>query len=264
MKISQGPGEKKILVKGLEINYRIQGEGRPLLILHGWGSSSNSWIKIQKILAGQGFKVIVPDFPGFGKSGTPRIPWNIDDYIEWLKNFIGETKIKTPLFLLGHSFGGRIAIKFTVKYPQKIKYQILLASAGIKSVPTVKQKIFFRLAQFGNHLFSKKPLRRFKSSTQQIFYQIIRQMDYLKVNQVMRETIKKVLIEDLLDFLPKIKRKTLIVWGKQDKVIPIKYAHTMKEKIPDSQLIVLPDSGHSLQLDNPEKLVKVITRFLRS
>jgi len=269
MPINREFEEKKFLIKGLEANYKIRGAGRPILILHGWGGSSDSWISVQKFLAEQRFKVIVPDFPGFGKSKTPKKPWKVDDYVEWLKNFIIEIKkynggFAEPFFLFGHSFGGRIAIKFAVKYPEKIKSLILCASAGIKPEQTLKQKIFFILGRLGDYLFSQKPLIRFKDGARNIFYQIIRQRDYLKANGTMKETIKKILEEDLLDFLPKIKTKTLVLWGKLDKMVSLKYAYIMEEKIPNSQLIILPGIGHSPQLDVPEKLAKTIVQFLRS
>lgn len=263
MKISQGQDEKKILINGLEANYKIQGDGSPLLILHGWGNSSDTWISIQKILAKKGFKVIVPDLPGFGKSKTPKKSWNVDGYVWWLQNFIEKTKTKKPLFILGHSFGGRIAIKFSVKYPEKIKSQVLLDSAGIKSNLNFKQKALLLLAKIGSYLFSKKFLIRFEDMAKNIFYKIIREKDYVKLNEVMKGTIKKILNEDLFNFLPNIKTKTLLVWGKQDKTIPIKYAYLMKKKIPNSKLIILPDSGHSPQRDNPKRLAQIIIRFLR-
>lgn len=263
MKISQDPDEKKVLIRGLEANYKIQGDGSPLLILHGWGNSSDAWIAIQKILAKREFKVIVPDLPGFGKSKTPKKSWNVDDYVWWLQSFIEKAKIRKPLFILGHSFGGRIAIKFSVKYPEKIKSQVLLGSAGIKSNLNFKQKVIFLLAKIGNYLFSKKTLVEFGNIARNIFYKIIREKDYVKLNETMKGTIKKILNEDLLGSLPNIKTKTLLVWGQQDKMIPIKHAYLMKEKIPNSKLIILPDSGHSPQRDNPKRLAQIIIRFLR-
>lgn len=264
MQANQEFYEKTVSIWGLRVNYKIQGEGNYFLILHGWRSSSDSWISIQKILSDKGFKVIIPDFPGFGNSETPRNPWSVDDYAEWLNDFIRKIKINTPFFLLGHSFGGRVAIKFSVKYPEIIKSQILLASAGIKPELNFSQKIIFRLAKIGNSIFSKKPLRGFKNQGKNIFYSVIRQTDYLKVNEKMRETMKKILAEDLSDFLIKIKQKTLLVWGKKDKMVPVRYAYIMKEKILNSKLIIFPNSGHSPQLDNTEKLAEIIIDFLRS
>jgi pimeloyl-ACP methyl ester carboxylesterase len=268
MQISQGVEEKKIVIKGLKVNYKIVGKGLPFLILHGWGGSSDSWIEVQNQISKQGFQVIVPDFPGFGKSPAPKDPWNVDSYVNWLNDFIIEinktrSELTEPIFLLGHSFGGRIAIKFAVKYPERVQNLILCSSAGIKLEVGPQQKIFYYLAKIGDYLFSQKPFRRFKNRARNVFYQIIRRKDYLKANGVMKETIKNILGEDLLDYLPKVRNRTLILWGKLDKMIPVKYAYIMKEKIPNSQLIILPKVGHSPQLDIPEKLSQTLIQFLK-
>jgi pimeloyl-ACP methyl ester carboxylesterase len=263
MQISQWLKEKRILIKGLEANYKIAGQGQPFFILHGWGGSSGSWIEIQKRLTKEGFRVIVPDFPGFGKSLAPKEAWQVDNYVQWLKNFIEEMNIKEPFFLLSHSFGGRVAIKFAAKYPQKIKALILCSSAGIKSERDFKGKIFFALSRIGEYLFSQKFLRKFKDGARNIFYQIIRQRDYLRAKGAMRETVKKVLAEDLINYLSQIKNKTLIVWGNADRMVPIKFAYIMEEKIPNSKLIILPKIGHSPHLEVPEKLVEEILKFIK-
>ena len=79
----------------------------------------------------------------------------------------------------------------------------------------------------------------------------------------MKETIKKVLDEDLLSDLSKIKTKTLIVWGSVDKMVPLKYAHIFKEKIENSRLEIMPKVGHSPHLEDPKKLSEIILKFLK-
>lgn len=255
--------EEKVLINGLEVNFKIGGEREPLLILHGWGGSSDSWIRVQEILANKGYKVICPDFPGFGKSKTPISPWNVDNYVDWLKDFINLLNLEN-FFLLAHSFGGRVAIRFATLYPEKIKSLILCASAGIKPKPRPHQKIFRVLAKIGNALFSRKPFIRFQNGARNYFYMLLRQRDYLRADGTMKKTIKKVLGEDLLSDLPKIKTKTLIIWGQDDKMVPLKYAYIFKEKIKNSELEILPKIGHSPHLEVPEKLSEIITHFLRS
>jgi pimeloyl-ACP methyl ester carboxylesterase len=254
--------EKKISINGLESNYKIAGEGPAVLILHGWGGSSDSWIKVIEILTKQGFKVICPDFPGFGKSKTPLSPWSLENYTDWINEFTKFLNLD-KFFLIAHSFGGRIAIKFTVKYPEEIKSLILCASAGIKPTPGLKTRIIFRLARVGNAVFTPKHLTRFKDGARNFFYIFLRHKDYVKANGTMKETIKKVLEEDLLSDLEKIKIKTLLIWGGNDKLVPLKYANIFKEKIENSELEILPKIGHSPHLEVPEKLSYIIINFLR-
>ena len=261
--------ERQVLVNGLKTNYKVAGQGQPVFILHGWGGSSESWIKVQEILAGQGYKVICPDFPGFGKSALPPEPWRVEQYAEWLNNFIKEIKAKEPgtgepFFLLSHSFGGRVAIKFSVQYPEKLKSLILCGSAGIKLKPSLKTKIIFYLAKIGNTIFDSKYLVKFKNRARKVLYLFLgRNKDYVRAQGVMRETIKRVLQEDLLPDLPKIKTKTLIVWGKEDKMVPLKCAYLFKEKIRNSKLEILSKTGHSPHLENPEKLSEIVLKFLQ-
>ena len=260
--------EETIFINNLKVNYKMAGVGPAILVLHGWGGSSGSWLSVQEVLAKKGYRVIVLDFPGFGKSITPPSPWGINDYVEWLKKFIEGIRktceeLVEPFFLIGHSFGGRIAIKFTTQYPEKIKSLILCDSAGIKPKPGLKTIIIFWLARIGNAIFTPKHLQRFKDSARNLFYIFLRNKDYVKANGTMKETIKKVLDEDLLEDLSKIKTKTLIVWGKADKMVPLKYAYIFKEKIANSELEILPKIGHSPHLEVPEKLAEIILKFIK-
>ena len=254
--------EEKILIDGLKINYKIAGQGPAILILHGWGGSSDSWISVQETLAKEGFKVICPDFPGFGKSETPFEPWGVKEYSKFVLNLTKILELQ-KFFLLGHSFGGRVAIKFSVLYPEKIKSLILCNSAGIKQKWGFREKFIFRLSKLGNAIFTFPPLKRFKNKFRNLFYIFLRHKDYAKVEGTMRKIFKKVLTEDLLKDLPRIKTRTLIIWGEFDKLVPVKYAHTFKEKIENSKLEILLKIGHSPHLEVPEKLAKIIIQFLR-
>lgn len=253
--------EKTILIDNLKINYKIAGQGPVILILHGWGGSSDSWIKVQEILAKEGYQVICPDLPGFGKSKTPFKPWNVVDYAKWLFAFTNFLNLER-FFVVAHSFGGRVAIKFAIIYPEKLKSLILCSSAGIKPKPGLKTRIIFRLAKIGNAIFTPKILTRFQNGTRNLFYIFLRHHDYVKANGTMKETIKKVLDEDLLNNLPQIKTKTLIIWGSADRLVPVKYAHIFQEKIENSKLEILAKIGHSPNLEAPKKLAKIILDFL--
>lgn len=257
--------EEKILINGLEVNFKVAGAGQLILILHGWGGSSDSWLQVQKLLARGGFKVVILDFPGFGRSVTPPVPWGIKDYANFVSEFIKEAHsgFAEPFFLLGHSFGGRVAVRFTIEHPEKIKSLILCDSAGIKPKPGFKTRIIFIMARIGNAIFTPKHLVRFKDSARSFLYAFLRRKDYVKAKGTMRETIIKVLEEDLLPELPMIKTKTLIIWGGADRMVPVKYAHIFKEKIMNSRLEILPKIGHSPHLEIPEKLAEIIIKFLK-
>ena len=253
--------EEKVLVKGIETNYKIGGKGENFLILHGWNGSSDSWRKIIEIL-GIKYKVVCPDVPGFGKTETPKIPWSLNDFVEWLKEFTEKLNLK-ELFLLGHSFGGRVAIKFSISYSEKVKKLILVSSAGIRQEWGLKEKIIFQISKIGNAIFSKNHFFRFKDAARNLFYRIARIKDYSKAKGVMKETMKKILEEDLLPELSKIQNETLIIWGEKDKIVPLKYAFLFKEKIKNSKFEILPKIGHSPHLEDPEKLAEILISNLK-
>jgi len=250
--------EKTVSIQNLKTNYKICGKGENLLILHGWGGSSDSWKKMIEIL-GLKFRVICPDFPGFGKTDQPKETWNLDRFVAWLKDFVDTLSLK-DFFMLGHSFGGRVAIKFTILYPQRIKKLLLLNSAGIKKELTFKEKIIINLAKTGKKIIS--PFK-FKNKIQQIFYFLFGIGDYSKAEGVMKETMKAIIKEDLLPQLSHIKKETIIIWGEKDKIVPLKYGMLLKEKITGSKIEIIPKTGHSPHLENPEKLFEVLISHLK-
>jgi len=254
--------ERQISINNLKVNYKIAGEGPAVLILHGWGGSSDSWEQVQRLLVGKKYRVIIPDFPGFGKSITPPEPWGIREYTDFILKFTEKLKLN-EFYLIGHSFGGRIAIKFIGEQPEKVKSLILCASAGIRPKPGLKTLAIFWLAKIGNVLFSSKHSARFRDGARNRFYSFLRKKDYVKAQGVMKETVKRVINEDLLPDLSRIKTKTLIVWGKNDKMVPLKYAYIFKEKISGSKLEVMSKVGHSPHLEEPEKLAGLILKFLK-
>ncbi|MFA4998814.1 MAG: alpha/beta hydrolase [Candidatus Paceibacterota bacterium] len=255
--------EEKVSINDLEANYKIAGEGPAVLILHGWGGSSDSWKKVQEILAKEGFKVVVPDLPGFGKSLTPKEPWRVSDYVNWVNFFTNYLNLN-DFYLVAHSFGGQVAVKFTILHPEKVRKIVFCASVAIRPKPGLKTRIIFSVARFGNAIFSPRYLVRMKDAARNFFYILLRHRDYVKANGTMKETIKKVLEEDLLLDLPKIKKDTLIVWGEDDKLVPLKHAHIYKEKIENSKMEVFPKIGHSPHLEIPDKLAQVLIKFFKS
>ena len=231
-----------------------------IVVLHGWRSSKEKWEKVKMGLEREGFRVIIPDFPGFGEEDLKKA-WNLDDYLNWTKDFI-EKKIHSGelsenFFLLGHSFGGRVAIKFSVKYPEKLKGLILVSSAGIKPKKRLISKfspLLKKLSFLPGYDFFRKVFYKF----------IIRRSDYLKVEGAMKETFKNIIEEDLTAVLSQVKTDTFIVWGKEDKMTPINDAYLMNKKIENSKLEVLENIGHAPYIENPDLLAKKILEFTKS
>ncbi len=249
-----------------------------LVILHGWQSSKEKWQIVKEIIEKQSedrprlIRIIVPDLSGFKKETELSKPWNLDNYINWLENFISEnSKTSCPepvegFYLLGHSFGGRMAIKFAVKHPEKLKGLILVSSAGIKPKQNILYLTFLAYAKKFKWFFLKIPvLRNFFSFFRNIFYKyILRKTDYLEAEKFpyLKETFKNIIKEDLTGELSKIKVPTLIIWGDRDKMTPLSDAYLMKEKIKNSRLEIMEGVAHTPHLENPKILVQKIKKFM--
>src|SRR5436190_16862468 len=116
---------------------------KTILILHGWGKTGPAYSEIQNIFEKKGYRVYSPDLPGFGNNPLQKDALVFDDYISFVHDYISKTKEK-KVILLGHSFGGRIAIRFTALYPQMVASLILTGASGIpRPLPSLKKKIVF-------------------------------------------------------------------------------------------------------------------------
>lgn len=254
--------EETIYIDGLKINFKTIGSGEPLLILHGWGGSHHSWAKVQAILVDKGYRVIVPDLPGFGDSQEPQKPQTVGNYSDFILKLVDKMNLSS-FFLLGHSFGGRVAIKFTKQNPQRVKKLILCDASGVKLELDSKAKIVSALSRFGNALFSKRIFSEFKKSAKSVFHFFLRHKDYVRVQGVMRETLKLVIAEDLSHELSAIKVQTLILWGEKDNMVPLKAAYIFKEKIVNSELKIFPKIKHNPHRQIPDELSEIIDQFLK-
>ena len=290
--------EKRIQINGLNINYKTIGNGEiPVVLLHGWGISSDKYSALAEHLSQFSifnfqFSIFIPDLPGFGKSDEPNKNWGLDNYVEFVDEFIKKTSRKSgfelikdllkkfnpnkdlsaipvgakhlqKFVLIGHSFGGQVAIKYTIKYPEQIDKLILTGAAGIRHELNTKQKMFFYLAKFGKIIFSLPVLNRFQEYGQRFLYKLAREKDYYKASPRMKEIMKNILNEDLTDYFDKIKTPTLLVWGKEDKTTPLADGEIMNEKIKDSELVVINDANHSLPYQKAEEFTKIVGRFIK-
>ena len=262
--------EKRVIIDNLEINYRKIGDGNiPVVFLHGWVKDCKKYLPLYEyFLKEQNYCIFVPDMPGFGKSEEPKDVWNLDNYIELVDKFVEKvchqnSEKSTPkVIIIAHSFGGQIAIKYTVRNPDKISRLILTGAAGIRHKLTIKQKIFFVLAKIGKILFSLPVISYLQKPAQKILYKIARVKDYQEASPKMKEIMKNVLAENITPCLEKIRIETLLVWGRLDKTTPLSDGEIMNQKIKDSKLVMIDDANHSLPYQRPKEFIKIIFDFL--
>ena len=234
-----------------------------ILILHGWGASSLSWRRVKELLDNLGFLTITPDLPGFGQEPEPAKIWNLDNYVEWVNQFCLKNNLEN-FILFGHSFGGRLAIKFAVKYPEKIKKLILFSAAGVTPRPKARLSLLRLFSKAANIILSLPVLSLLKKPLRKGLYGLLGNRDYYFLSSIiMLETFKKVIEEDLSFLLSGISVPAFIVWGEKDLLTPVQDAKLMNKEILGSALKIIPNGSHYLHTREPEKLVEAIRDFLK-
>lgn len=239
----------------------------PIIILHGWAANSSAWQTPKKLLEKMGFAVFIPDLPGFGEEPPPKTAWSVSDYADFVLRFAEEKNLE-KFALIGHSFGGRIAIKLAALYPEKLEGLILSGSTGIRFA-SIREKLkvwlFQILTKLGNFAFYVPPFTIFRPLARKILYRLAGVKDYYQVEAIgMKETFKKIVNEDLTPLLGSIKTPTLLLWGKNDVMVPLQHAYLMVSKIPGAKLKIIKSGGHRFPYDEPEIFVKEVVEFLNT
>lgn len=247
-----------IEINGIYIRYRTVGEGEQVFLLHGWGGSIENMELLFNDLS-KYYAVTIVDLPGHGKSGLPLESWGVIDFIDCILEIMKRLNIQRP-HLIGHSFGGRIAIKLAALYPDRIGKIILVNSAGIRLPHSVSYYLKFGIGKIGK--FIAKFGGKFGEICRNKIYNRISSPDYRNAGPL-RGTFLKIINEDLRPFLPKITSPTLLVWGENDTETPLASAYIMKKHIPNAKLIIFKSAGHFLHIDQHLKFCLVINKFLR-
>lgn len=252
----------KTVIDNLKINFIKKGSGKSILILPGWGTTIDTY----KTLINEISKyacVYCLDMPGFGGSDQPYNSWNIDDYVSFVTKFIQSQNIK-ELDLIGHSNGGRIIIKLlsNKKIDFKVNKAILIGSAGIVHKKNFPYIIKFKIFKLFKNFLELKPIKKMFPNLLSQFKNHFGSEDYRNASPVMKETIVKLVNDDLTEYLPNINVPTLLIWGELDTATPISDGEIMKKLIPDAGLIRIKNCSHYVFLENPTYVNKIIYTFL--
>src|SRR4030042_663429 len=223
-----------------------------IVFLHGWGAQKEKLLPLGKSLAQEKWQVLIPDLPGFGKSDPPPKPWKVDDYALFINRFLKRIWGQKKIYFLGHSFGGRLALKVAASFPDQVAGVVLVDSAGISRANVFKRLLFLGLARIGKKIFPKSQIYR------RLLYKLARAHDYEKTKGVIRETFKLVIGEDLKPILKKIKSPILILWGKKDRETKYTDDKIIKTEVRNSKLISFRGMGHRLPYEKPKLLAKKI------
>ncbi len=248
-------------VLGLKTEYIERGEGDIVLMLHGWGSRAELFDGLIELCSHR-YRVLSPDMPGFGGTEEPKEPWDVSKYADFILEFLKPYAPKSVI-LLGHSFGGRVILKLTKReLPFEIKKIILVDSAGIKPKKSLKQKLSLICYKTGKGVLSLPPIKAAFPEALEKMRKKRGSADYNSATPIMRQTLVRVVNEDLKHTLSGIKAPTLLIWGTADTATPLKDAELMEKLIPDAGLVKVTGAGHYSFLEAPEYVGRVVASFL--
>lgn len=252
----------RTVIDGLNINYIKKGEGKTVLILPGWGTTIDTYMPIINSISTYA-SVYCMDMPGFGESKEPDRSWDVNDFVDFVIKFIESQGIK-ELDLIGHSNGGRIIIKLMNNKDVNFKVNkiILIGSAGIVHKKKLSQRIKIRLFKIGKGILSFKPIKTICPNLLEKFKNNFGSADYRNASPIMKQTLVKLVNEDLRDLLPNIKAPTLLIWGANDTATPIVDGKMMEKLIPDAGLVRIEGCTHYVFLEKTAYVNKIISTFL--
>ena len=264
--------EKSVTIFGAKIRYLEAGDAaKPtVILLHGLGGSAENWhfnAAITNILPlAANYHVIAPDQVGFGKSDKPLIKYRVGTYVDFLDKFMAELKIEKAS-LVGNSMGGWVAGLMAIKYPNRVEKIVLADAAGIIPANVNTDEIY----QLNNstrdeiranmkRIFANPALQNNEALVDQFLTARVSANDGYTINSLIESIRRK---EDFLnDRLGEIKKPTLIIWGKQDGLLPLADATTFNKGIAGSQLIIFDNCGHAPQFEKALDFNKTVLEFL--
>lgn len=253
--------------EGQKVNYEKIGAGKPLVILHGWGSSKRVMMPVARGLE-QHRSCYVLDLPGFGDSEEPSSPWGIGHYADCIQAFIQHLN-EDKVDVLVHSFGGRIILKlcareFGKKYIDKV---LITGGAGMKPRRSFKfylRKYTAKILKAPFMILPAKPRERALGWLRNTkLWKSLGSSDYSKLSGVMRQVFVRSVTEYLESTLPMIPHEVLLLWGRNDEATPLYQAERMEKGIRNAALVVMDDAGHYAFLDKPKQFIRIAQAFFQ-
>lgn len=247
-------------IDGSEIYYESAGEGDAVLLLHGWGCSTETMAPLAGRLSAYG-RVVSLDFPGHGRSTTPEKPIHMDDFARITKEFM-ERQGLVGCDVIGHSFGGRVILKLAKQ--NVFRKVVITGGAGIRpkrSFAYYRRIYTFKLLK---RIGMFPPIRAFLFTFGIDVRERIKNAgsaDYRALPDAMKGTFSNVVNEDLSPCLQALRSPTLLVWGTDDTETPLWMAEQMEREMPDAGLVKFEGAGHYAFLERFEDFLVIVRHF---
>jgi len=254
-----GHTETKVTLHGCDIHVMRGGSGAPLVYLHGSGGGG-LWLPWMEDLARQ-FSVIVPEHPGFGHSDTPEWLDGIHDVALFYLEFLAAENL-TGVHLMGGSLGGWIAAEIAMLDASRLKTLTLIGPAGINVPGVHKPDMFLWPAdELARQLFHDKAMG--DEAAKRAIDPAGADVRMKNIYTVARLAWHPRFYDPLLmKWLKRVKLPTLVVWGREDRILPVATAQGFAERLPQAEIEIVPDCGHLPQIEKKDIFVERVTRFI--
>ncbi len=258
--------EKFIEIDGNKIRYFESGSSKKTLTLvHGLGASCERWKYVLPLLATD-FHVVVPDLVGFGYSDKPMIDYTPNFFSNFLEKFLISLGIEHTS-IIGSSLGGQIAVEYTSSHSQSVEKLVLVSPSGAMKQATPALDAYIMAALYPNEQSAKNAFEAMDGSGKQIPMEIINgfvtRMKLPNAKFAFMSTLLGLKNSDLItEKLENISSPTLIIWGTDDPVIPIKFAGEFLSSIKNCHFYEMNRCGHTPYVQEPEKFASYVLKFL--
>lgn len=271
-------------VDGARANVCDVGEGDPLVLVHGHSGSWANWLENVPHFAAS-HRVIVPDLPGFGASEMPREHISIESYARWLGRLLDELGVES-VPVIGNSMGGFVGAELAAKQPDRVTALGLVSAAGLSTKYMGFSAEFFRRRSVrafarATNAYAAIPEARLETLVRRprlrraVLGAVVKHPDRLPAPlaaEMLRGSGRPaapyatdaVMTYDFRDHAREIRCPTLIVWGEDDRVVPVEAADAYAEAIPHSRKVVLRDTGHLPMLERPAAFNRLLDEFVAS
>lgn len=240
---------------------------KTLILLHGIGASAERWSRVIPTLS-RYYRIIIPDIIGFGYSDKPAVEYTMDFFIDgFFKVFLENIGIPKAN-IIGSSFGGHVATEFAIRFNHMVEKLVLVSPAGMMktSTPTLDRYIMAALYPVYEHVyeaFSEMAYDSHNAVNEEIVMDFVNRMRLTNAKYAFMSTVLGIRYAPKLQGrLSKITAPTLLVWGDNDRMIPVQYAKEYTDEIPENKLVVIKNCGHTPYVERPITFNKIVLRFL--
>ena len=251
------------------LSYSEKGSGQPLVLLHAFPLNRHMWDRQLEDWSNR-YRVIAPDFRGFGESDLGEDESRMESFADDVKDLLDSLKVAGKSILLGLSMGGYVAFEFCRKYPERLMAMIMIATQPIADSEE-SRKSRYELAEMvrtrGTEVLSEQMTPRLLGkTTREIRPDVVETVRRLIIKNSSRGVSKACYglasRRDSTPILETIRVPVLIVAGAEDPIIPASQLEALKAGIRQSQLVVIPQSGHLVNLEQPQELDRLVQVFL--